>query len=343
MRAAPLVLQLLLGLLALALPAGARAGDRVAGSVSELVWRHQGEKHRLSITLSANALRVDQPDMKFALIYTPATQTYLGLEIRDARVWTFTSQEVRKITARAGAGKSRMAQYDLYSVEPGSPMAPRTPTTLTMEPGAYETGGGGPYHGKPQPVRPAAPKHSEGTPDTTGSTQGNAALAAVPEVHVSWQATGKKRKIGKYECEEWKGESTEGDSVTAWVASGQAYPELAASFAAMRRDMTQAVPVHKVVEIVAIRPLIPLPALSIYNALERSGQIPVELTWGPPKMREKERQQVTFVTHTRRDLKDSLFRPPPGYLPISLMTIKDLQDDKSTEKPKLPPGVGVSD
>ncbi|HSI87123.1 MAG TPA: hypothetical protein VK970_25270 [Candidatus Methylacidiphilales bacterium] len=295
----------------------AMAGQRAPGSVIEFVWRHQGEKQKVLITLTEKGVRVDQPGMKFSCIYTPADQTYTGLEVRDARFWHFTSTDVQSIVSTANKGKARMDANDYFSQ---TPQMPEAPVTLTMEPGAFEPGNGRSAGG--QRIRPATPASQ---------------AAAVPPVRVQWEPTGKKKKIGKYDCEEWKGTSDEGQEVNAWVTP--------ISLTAMRRDMDRVVPINKVMETVALRPLIPVAALQFIDALERSGQAPIEVTWGALKQRERDRESWTFVQYTQSNVDLSLYKVPNTYLPIELVALQGLMEEggKAKPRPKLPTGVGIAE
>lgn len=61
----------------------------------EFYLRDQVEGKKIIVYLTPAKIRVEQPEDKFAFIYDVATQTYTGLELRDAHYWTFSWPKVQ--------------------------------------------------------------------------------------------------------------------------------------------------------------------------------------------------------------------------------------------------------
>lgn len=92
------------------------------------------EEKKIIVTLTPAKIRVDQPEDKFAFIYDVATQSYTGLELRDAHYWKFSWPEVQAAVQASKRYKRRLndlnieglASYDITRPDPVETL-PETP------------------------------------------------------------------------------------------------------------------------------------------------------------------------------------------------------------------------
>jgi hypothetical protein len=118
----------------------------------EFQLREAGENKKISLILTPEKIRVDQPAEKFAAIYLAAGDKYTGLELRDATYWEFSWPEVQAVVQRSKRYERRlhdlniegMASYDLTRPDPAeslpeSPIYLWRPTGVKRKIGIYET------------------------------------------------------------------------------------------------------------------------------------------------------------------------------------------------------------
>ncbi len=75
------------------------------GAVIKIDWKERGERRPLTVSIQGpliapERVRLDSPADKFALIYKPLDETFLGLELRDAHWWQFSWRAVLEAIER---------------------------------------------------------------------------------------------------------------------------------------------------------------------------------------------------------------------------------------------------
>lgn len=109
-----------------------RAADAVMVKADQMEFRlvDFNQEKKITITLTADKIRVDQPQDKFAFIYDVATKTYTGLELRDAHYWSFNWNQVQAHVQASQRYKNRLkdlniegfASYDLARKDVSEPL-----------------------------------------------------------------------------------------------------------------------------------------------------------------------------------------------------------------------------
>ncbi|HEX4141787.1 MAG TPA: hypothetical protein VHY09_15670 [Candidatus Methylacidiphilales bacterium] len=155
---------------------------------------------------------------------------------------------------------------------------------------------------------------SDNTPPATNAaavatTPDAAALATGDDTGYVWKQTGDKKRIAGLPCERWTGESVSGGDCVAWCYNGP-LPRVTTAVARLRET-------DEPITLVPIRTLVPDFIFPVYDALGKSGLVPVRINWGS----DTEKGEFRLVDQKTRPYDARVFAVPPLYRKTTLITL----------------------
>ena len=144
-----------------------------------------GEKHTLVVINAPSMTRIDAPDDRFSILYNPATQYYIGLEMSNYTYWEFSWPVVRKAVEGTSRYATRLRDMgpELMEEDAVTPPATSSVALTGTEAGPTDSVGG----------------------DDSGYV---------------WRTTIEKKQIAGFTCQHWIGETVAGETIDAWCTAG---------------------------------------------------------------------------------------------------------------------------
>jgi hypothetical protein len=139
-----------------------------------------------------------------------------------------------------------------------------------------------------------------------------------------WKPTGEQRTLGGRLCERWIGSPPGGDDLDAWVADGSKDNPIA-------HVLSQVMPIYKPLDLVVLRPILAPQFVDVARALEKTGQFPMRVEWGP----RGSRSQATWAGTLRERVAPEKLSVPKTYRKTTLKTIESLT--ATGDEPPPPP------
>jgi len=143
--------------------------------------RYEGEDHKLTATVAPTALRIDEPEDGYSVIYDPQTEHYTGLETRNYTYWEFSWPEVRAAVENSKRYEAHLQDLSNQGLSPDD-----SPASATN-----------------------APSDTPATTTVSGSGPGD-------QYGYVWRPTENKKRIAGYDCIGWTGDTVSGEHVDAW-------------------------------------------------------------------------------------------------------------------------------
>jgi hypothetical protein len=135
------------------------------------------------------------------------------------------------------------------------------------------------------------------------------ALATGDDTGYVWKQAGDKKRIAGLECQHWTGESLSAGNCDVWCYNGP-LPRVTEAIARLRE-------VDEPITLVPIRTLVPDFIFPVYEALGKSGLVPVEINWGS----DTEKGEFHLVAQKTRPYDAKVFAVPTLYRKTTLITL----------------------
>jgi hypothetical protein len=227
------------------------------------------DTHPLKVTLGANLYRLDLPQDKLRVIYNPANERYLGLEISDGTYWNFTWPKVQAAVKASTRYTTRLQSLTSDGLDNYTNIATPTPTPAPTAP---------PAPASPGPSLPNTASTSASPPILSATQMADDMNATNPLADVPtyiWRPSESKKKVSGVRCTLWIGTNSSGDSIQAWCTE-DVVPDADRAFKELRE-------VNEPMALVPIRELVPPIVFMVYDQLHKSHITPLFIHWGGAK------------------------------------------------------------